>query len=360
MRIRSGLVSLLLLLLAFTTAALAQRPELVIQTGHADHIGVIAFAPGGGLLASGSTDNTIRLWDTTTGTELRALKGHTRPVLALTFARDGRALASGSADQTIRLWDTTTGRELRVLGNDAGAAAVAGGVAALAFDAAGRTLISVSIDITQSDTGLLYALSFKHWDYATGRLLRSFNAPCGQVIAVALSPDGRTLASGGFDPLTLWDVGSGRKLRTLVGGDKVVEALTFSPDGGTLAGAGRLWDVATGRELRALNGYDGGAFSPDGRTLALIEGRTKINLLTLATGEVARTFDGPQLGIDCLAFSPDGTTLASGEGDFVIRLRDTSTGRDAGALRGHAGAARAREDSQARVSASPGLHPTSN
>ena len=341
MRIRSGLVSLLLLLLAFTTAALAQRPELVIQTGHADHIGVIAFAPGGGLLASGSTDNTIRLWDTTTGTELRALKGHTRPVLALTFARDGRALASGSVDQTIRLWDTTTGRELRVLGNDAGAAAVAGGVAALAFDAEGRTLISVSIDITQGDTGLLYALSFKHWDYATGRLLRSFNAPCGQVIAVALSPDGRTLASGGFDPLTLWDVGSGRKLRTLVGGDKVVEALTFSPDGGTLAGAGRLWDVATGRELRALNGYDGGAFSPDGRTLALIEGRTKINLLTLATGEVARTFDGPQLGIDCLAFSPDGTTLASGEGDFVIRLRDTSTGRDAGALRGYAGAIRA-------------------
>jgi len=341
MRTRSGLVSLPLLLLALAAAALAQRPELVIQTGHADHIGIIAFAPDGRLLASGSSDNTVRLWDTATATELRALKGHTRPVLSLAFARDGRVLASGSADTTIRLWDTTTGRELRVLGNDAGQAAVAGGAAALVFDADGRTLISVSIDITQGDTGLLYALSFKHWDYATGRLLRSFNAPCGQVITIALSPDGRTLASGGFDPLILWDVGSGRKLRTLVGGDKVVEALTFSPDGRTLAGAGRLWDVATGRELRALNGYEGGAFSPDGRTLALIDGRTKINLLTVATGEVARTFDGPQLGVDCLAFSPDGQTLASGEGDFVIRLRDTSAGRDTGTLRGHAGAVRA-------------------
>jgi WD40 repeat protein len=314
---------------------------LVIQTGHADHIGVVAFAPDGHLLASGSSDNTIRLWDTATATELRALKGHTRPVFSLAFSRDGRALASGSADQTIRLWDTTTGRELRVLGADAGASAIAGGVAALAFGADGSTLISVSIDITQGNAGLIYALSFKHWDYATGRLLRSLNVPCGQVVAVALSPDGRTLASGGFDPLTLWDVDGGRKLRTLVGGDKVTEALTFSPDGRTLAGAGRLWDVATGRELRALNGYEGGAFSPDGRTLALIDGRTKINLLTVATGEVARTFDGPQLGIDCLAFSPDGQTLASGEGDFVIRLRDTSAGRDVGALRGHSGAVRA-------------------
>src|SRR5438067_4470279 len=112
MRNRAGLVALPLLLLALASAVFAQRPELVIQTGHADHIGVIAFAPDGRLLASGSSDNTIRLWDTATATELRALKGHTRPVLSLAFARDGRVLASGSADTTIRLWDTTTGREL--------------------------------------------------------------------------------------------------------------------------------------------------------------------------------------------------------------------------------------------------------
>ena len=341
MRPRFGLVSLPLLSLALAAAALAQRPELVIQTGHADHISVVAFAPDSRLLASGSTDNTIRLWDATTGTELRALKGHTRPVLSLAFTRDGSVLASGSADQTIRLWDTTSGRELHVLGDDADGGAVAGGAAALAFGADGSTLISVSIDITQGEGGLRYALSFKHWDYATGQLLHAFSAPCGQVIAIALSPDGRTLASGGFDPLTLWDVGSGRKVRTLAGGDKVVEALTFSPDGRTLAGAGRLWDVTSGRELRTLNGYEGGAFSPDGRTLAVIEGRTRISLLTLPNGEVARTFEGPQLGVNCLAFSPDGATLASGDGDFVIRLRDTGAGRDTGTLRGHAGAVKA-------------------
>jgi WD40 repeat protein len=336
------LASLPLLSLALAAVATAQRPELVIQTGHDDAVSVVAFAPDSRLLASGSSDNTIRLWDTTNGTELRALKGHTRPVLSLAFARDGRALASGSADQTIKLWDTTNGRQLRVLGDDDGGG-IAGGVAALAFDVDGRTLTSVSLDITQGESGLRYALSFKHWDYTTGQLLRSSSALCGQVIAVALSPDGRMLASGGFDePITLWDAESGRKLRTFVGGNKVVEAVAFSPDGRTLVGAGRLWDVATGRELRALDEYDGGgAFSPDGRTLALIEGRTKIKLLTVATGEITRTFEGPQLGINCLAFSPDGRTLASGDGDFVIRLRDTAAGRDAGTLRGHTGAVKA-------------------
>src|SRR5918911_921418 len=135
MRARSGPISLLLLLLPFTLSAFPQRPELVVQTGHADRIRAVAYAPDGRLLASGSIDNTVRLWDTANGTELRALKGHTRPVLSLAFSRDGRVLASGSADETIRLWDATTGRGLRVLGDESAArAAVGGGVAALAFN----------------------------------------------------------------------------------------------------------------------------------------------------------------------------------------------------------------------------------
>src|SRR6266480_3269294 len=86
-----------------------------VLEGHSGEIRQIAWSPDGRILASGSNDNTIRLWDAQTGQALQTLSGHSETVLSIAWSPDGRILASGSDDQAIRLWDAQTGQALRTL-----------------------------------------------------------------------------------------------------------------------------------------------------------------------------------------------------------------------------------------------------
>ena len=147
------------------SAAQAQKPELVVQTGHSDTISSVTFSPDGRVLASGSWDNSIKLWDAATGTELRTLKGYTVPVRSVAFSPDGRTLA-GSGNETVKLWDVQTGAELRTLKAQTA-------VFSLAFSPDGRTLATA-----ENQTVRL-------WDAQTGAPLRVLKGHSGWVTAVA-------------------------------------------------------------------------------------------------------------------------------------------------------------------------------
>jgi WD40 repeat protein len=89
----------------------AQEPKLRdTLKGHTSLVLSVAYSPDGKTLASGSKDQTIKLWDVTTGKEQATLKGHTDLVTSVAYSPDGKTLASGGGDQTIKLWDVATGK----------------------------------------------------------------------------------------------------------------------------------------------------------------------------------------------------------------------------------------------------------
>ena len=180
----------------------AAEPKPVTLGGHPDFVYSVAFSPDGKTLASGSGDNTIKLWDVPTGKEQATLKGHTGWVTSVAFSPDGKTLASGSWDKTIKLWDVATGKELATLQGHTSF------VLSVAFSPDGKTLASASGDKT-----------IKLWDVADGQGDRppSRDTRTG-FSCVAFSPDGKTLASGSVDKtIKLWDVATGKERATLKG-----------------------------------------------------------------------------------------------------------------------------------------------
>jgi RNA polymerase sigma factor (sigma-70 family) len=174
------------------------------------------------------------------------------------------------------------------------------------------------------------------------------------VFSIALSPDGKTLATGinHFDPaksgeVVLWDTVTGEVQRVLEGHTELVTSLAFSPDGKTLASAShdktvKLWDIAIGKELRSFEvTNEAGAnscviFSPDGKTLAVAyakgPGDEGIKLLNVDSGKEAASFPGFQA-----TFSPDAKTLATGTLDGVLKLWDVATGAERTSRQAHDG-----------------------
>jgi WD40 repeat protein len=202
-------------------------------TGHTDLVRSVAFSPDGRLLASGSDDKTIKLWEVATGSLVRTLSGHTSIVFSVAFSPDGRLLASGSADWTVKLWEVASGSLVRTLSGHPGS------VNSVAFSPDGRLLASGSSGTT-----------IKLWEVATGSLVRTLSGHTDLVRSVAFSPDGRLLASGSFDDtIKLWEVATGSLVRTLSGHTSWVYSVAFSPDGRLLASGSadktiKLWDIS--------------------------------------------------------------------------------------------------------------------
>ncbi|UGX93643.1 caspase family protein [Bradyrhizobium barranii subsp. barranii] len=334
--------------------------------GHANDVTSVAFSPDGAQLLSGSEDRTLKLWDAATGHLIRSFEGHSLKVRSVTFSPDGTQLLSGSNDSTVRLWEAASGRLMRTFKGHHGAVnAVAfspdgtlllsggeGGSTALVlwdartgqpirtFDGVEVSSVAFSSDGTQFVSAHFWSATLKLWDTSTGRLIRSFVSDYtkGEVDAVAFSPDGKRLLSGGLDhSLHVWDVETGQRTLSLNGHTYAVNSVAFSPDGAQLLSGSedrtlKLWDAKTGRLIRTLGTDSGGvesiALSFDGMLLLSGNGDKTIRLWDLTTGQLNKLFVGHNGSVHSVAFSLDATRVLSGSGDdYSFRMWDALSGR---------------------------------
>jgi WD40 repeat protein len=341
--------------------------------GHADSVRALAFSPDGQTLASGSGDNTIRLWDPVRAPERASFGDPLCPVFSVRFSPDGSLLVSAGGEflsftgpdasnplGQLRIWDAATCR-LRAKGQKHNA-----WIASVAFSPDGQTLATGSwspriqfwdpksgapgagLDATtrmeSSAVGLVFldahtmaAVNFSDieiWDVAARKLTRTLSGHRDAVRSLAVSADGRALASGsGTGELKLWDLSRvDRAVHVdLKGHDAEVACLAFSPDGRTLASGSddpdrtiRLWDVASARARARIEGHVAKvwslSFSPDGRTLASGSADHTVRLWDPESGVELTTLTAHTSQVRSVAFSPDGRTLASGSADGVVKF----------------------------------------
>lgn len=297
-----------------------EHAALLWMGRHPGSIQSLAFAPDGQLLASGG-DATIQIWNVSRGEPQQTLSDQASPVHALAWNLDGNLLASGSADGGIRLWEiqeAQPGTSMRLLTGHTDL------VWSVAFAPDGRTLASGSVDGT-----------VKLWNVASGDVARTLPRQAGLVKVVAWSPDGSVLASCGQDQtIWLWDMEQERYRMALYGHTAAVRTVTFTPDSlsllsGSEDGTLRVWNVENGQCIHLIQGYAvtlyDVAWNPDSTLLASAGSDAQVTIWDPAGQMPPRLLDGHQGIVNGVAWSPDGRHLASSGVDKTIRVWDVTT-----------------------------------
>jgi WD40 repeat protein len=257
---------------------------------------------------------------------------HTSGISALAYAPDGRSLALGDSQRQVRIWEPAPAAKA-----PASLSHQPDECWAIAFSPDGNRLVSGG-DNDKDPRNL------KVWDVGTGQQLWSAAKHAALVSCVAYSPDGRLIAAGDYaNAVRLWQAADGNEAALLEGHTGAVRCLAFSPDGGLLASGAqdhtiRVWDTGSGRLLQTLQGHTnnvrGLVFSPDGRWLVSASSDATARLWDVVSGRCTQVFDAPS-GLHSVVLSRDGQELFAGSRSGQIHRWDLSTSQELPTLPGH-------------------------
>ncbi|ONI88740.1 hypothetical protein ALI22I_17250 [Saccharothrix sp. ALI-22-I] len=404
--------------------------ELHTLTGHTTPVGAVAVTSDGFRAITGADDGTVRAWDLMTGQEIHTLTGYVAPTEAMARATNGNramALASdgsrviiGSEDGTVRVWDLTTGRELRILTGHTGpvqaVAVTPDGTHAITGSNGDKTARvwdlatgEVTHTLTEGHTAPIHAVSLtpdgtlaitsshsddgaytgtsRVWDLTTGEVTHTLTEGHPVAVqAVALTPDGSRAITGGSDgTVCVWDLAGNQEPYALTSHTTMVRAVALTPDGthaitSSQDAGPRVWDLTTNRERQIATSYTRQVIKvvlipnrpqaivvPLGNTVAIRDLDTGQELYTVISdhgwvGGVAATPEGahaiavfgdtpitwdPEKGqplgltghtdiVTAVAVTPDGSRAVTGSQDATARVWDLATGRELHILTGHA------------------------
>ncbi|MCP4582820.1 MAG: TIR domain-containing protein [candidate division Zixibacteria bacterium] len=291
--------------------------EIRTLSGHSGSVSAVAVTPDGRFAISGSDDETLKVWDITSGEELHTLSGHSDRICTVISTSDGRFAISGSRDETLKVWDINSGEELRTLSGHSGS------VSAVAVTLDGRFAISGSGDET-----------LKVWDIESGEELRTLSWHRSGVSAVAVTSNGRLAISGSWDKtLKIWDITNGDELRTLSGHRSAVKTVALTSDGrlaisGSMDETLKVWDIESGEELRTLSRHshwiNAVAVTSDGRFAISGSNDNTLKVWDIRSGDELRTLLGHSNDINAVAVTSDGRLAISGSEDKTLKIWDVS------------------------------------
>jgi WD40 repeat protein len=354
-------------------------PPALGATGHTDSVNSVAFSPDGQLVASGSGDRAVKVWEAATGRLIANCTGHTASVDSVAFSPDGHRVASGDQGR-VRVWEAATGRLIAdctgpifwvssmafsLDGHRVASGASEGLVRVweaatgrlIADCTGGRSRVSsvafspdghqVALGMNASELNVCMVLGglLTVREAVTGRLIANCTGHMVSVNCMAFSTDGRRLASGSADgTVKVWKAATGRLIADCTGGRSMVSGVAFSPDGKLVASgssdrAVRLWQASTGRLIADCTGHTASvvsvAFSPDGHRVASGASDGRVCMWEAATGRLIADCTGHTASVNSVAFSPDGHRLASGSGDRAAKVWEAATGRLIANCTGH-------------------------
>lgn len=342
--------------------------------GHTQWLRSVVFSPDGTQLATGGTDNTIKLWNVSDGTLVRTLEGHTDFVGNLVFAPDNKSLASSSCDGTVRIWELADGKTRAGFSYTNQVNATNNKpyfTTGLVFSPDGKRLAVGSFDgsiaiispvdgklerrlLGHKDYVVLRGLAFapngetlysgaadgtvREWNVASGSETGTFTGHNFTVIGIAISPDGKQLASISSEEgnLTIWDTATREKLNVLRSGQGLVTGLTYSPDGQALGISGYTGaltlHLADGRQSEASTpGSSMTAVMLENGAIGMLSDADEVRLLRAGSDGIDAKLTGLEGKPRVLAANRAGTLLAVGNDQGVVVLWDAN-GQQRGAI----------------------------
>lgn len=334
---------------------------LHILDGHSGKVTSVAFSPDSQLLASGSSDTTIIVWDANSGSFLHVLSGHDKAVNSVVFSPNGQQLTSASYDNTVKIWDIESHACLRTLsGYDCALNSIAlspdGQLLALASEMVGvwdanlKTCLQTFeghdysvYPISFSPNGKLLASSssgIMNWDARTGACLQELanddDVPSHWIGSSAFSPYGQLLASGSYHhAIRIWDTNSDTCLQICEGHRDRILSVAFSPDSQWLASGSKdkmikIWDVKSAICIKTFSGHNGEAtsvvFSSNSQWLASTSTDETVRIWDVSLSTDPQTLESHDSSIIAITFSPSGHLIASRSENGMVKIWDAKLG----------------------------------
>jgi WD40 repeat protein len=302
--------------------------EIVAFRGHYTTVNSAVFCPKGSRVVTASNDNTARIWDATSAKEIAILRGHNKYVNTAAFSPDASRVVTASHDRTARIWDVATAEQIAVLhGHE-------DHVTCAAFSPDGSRIVTAAKDST-----------VRIWDAATYREITILRQSEKYLTSAAFSPDGTMIVAASWDRTArIWDVEKAVEVAVLRGHENYLTSATFSPDGSMIVTAAmdataRIWAVKDAAEILVLRGHEdqlaSATFSPDGSRIVTASRDKTSRIWDIPNVDESTVLHGHKSSVTCAAFSPDGSRVVTAARDHTARIWDVASVKEIAILQGH-------------------------